>query len=338
MSLSSRNLVFILLLFYGVNSHAREPLQDSTNFIAYFDKILIKANVSSQTDQYVLRDKAKEDFKLRANNEFKLFLSLDYEFVGFSYGFSPKLFNENDDDDLKGHTSFTDYKLQFFPGQWLQTISYDKTRGYYVENTGDYIPGWSKNKDPYLQLFNLKNEQWAMSTSYVCSPDFSFKNLIYQTQWQKKSAGSFVPSLYYDYNRYSFDFAGIQALQKDFNLRLGLGYYYTLIIADRIYLSPDIIPSIGLRYSKFSSTENGNTTVGNKVYVTRFLEGGVKLGYNTDRWVAGGGFNFNINWYNEGPTSIVENNKFYGILYIGYRFTTPGFITKAYKKLSEKLP
>lgn len=331
--------IIVLLLLPAAAIHSRQPgSADSSNFDAYFDKILIKINASSQTDEYMLTDKTGSDLKLVANNEYKVSISLDYEFLGFSYGFSPKLFEANNDDVLKGRSSFTNYKFQFFPGQWLQTLSYDKTRGYYIENSEDFLPGWQKGKDPYLQIFNLKNVQWAMSTFYVFNPDFSFKNLIYQTQWQKKSAGSLVPALYYDYNRYSFDFGGIDVLQKDFNLRLGIGYYYTFIIAHRFYIAPNIVPSLGVRFSNFRRTEAGITERSHNTYFTRFLEGGLKFGYNSKRWVAGGGLTFNVNWYNENTNTIVENNKLYGILYLGFRFGTPKIVTGAYKSLSSKLP
>jgi hypothetical protein len=323
----------------AINGYSQTaPINESSNFINYFDRIQIKLNVSSQTDVYTLRQKMDNDFKINANNEFKTFLSLDYQFIGFSYGFSPKFLNANNDDYQKGHTSFTDYKFYLFPGQWLQTLSFDKTKGYYIENSNDFIPGWQKDKDPYLQIPSLKNTQWAGSTSFVVNKNFSFKNLIYQTQWQKKSSGSFVPTVSYDYNRYSFDFDGTQALQKDFNLRLGLGYYYTFVIANKFFIAPNLVPAIGGRYSKEKITANGITTVEARTYFTRFLDGGLKCGFNSNKWVAGAGITFNVNWYNENTNELVENDKLYGIVYIGYRFSTPRFINKTYDDLSKKIP
>jgi hypothetical protein len=336
----ARRLVFIFILLHlFVAADAQSPeLSDSTNFITYFDKTLIKANISSQTDQYVLRDKNGADLKLRANNEFKTFLSLDYEFIGFSYGFAPKFLGANNDNDLKGHSSFNDFKLQLLPGKWLQTLSFKKTRGYYVENTGDFVLNWKKNKDPYLQIESLKIVQWAGSTSFVFNKNFSFKNLIYQTQWQKRSAGSFVPTLYYDRTLYAFDLSGSSAQQRDINLRLGLGYYYTFIIAKKFYVAPNLVPAIGFSYSKSESVANGISTSERKTYFTNFLDGGLKFGFNSDKWIAGGGINFNINWYREEPSTVIENDRFFGIIYIGYRFTTPKFITDAYKVINDRLP
>ena len=329
-------IVFFLAGWPAVWS--QQAAVDSSNFESYFDKILIKLNVSSQSDQYSLREKNATGLALRANTEYKVFLSLDYEFIGFSYGFSPRLFYANNDDDLKGHSSFTNYKFQFFPGQWLQTVSYDRTKGYYVENSGDFLPGWQKGVDAYLQVPNLKSVQWAGSTFYVINRDFSFKNLIYQTQWQKRSAGSFVPSLFYDYTRYSFDLMGVQALQKDVNLRLGLGYYYTFIMGKHFFAAPSLVPSIGVRFSGYRSDEGGSVSNEHNTYFTRFLEGGLKVGFNAKRWVAGGGFSFNVNWYNEGVGRVVENDKLFGIVYVGYRFGTPRFITDLYNAVNKHLP
>lgn len=332
--------LYLLLLFLAIAQHARpqDALPDSSNFISYFDKILIKLNLSSQTDRYSLTDKGGTNLDLRTNNGTKVFLSLDYEFIGFSYGFSPEFFPGNNDDDRKGNSSFTNYKLQLFPGQLLQTLSFDKTRGYYIENTGDFIPGWKAGREPYIQIPGLKVVQWSGSTFYIFNRDFSFKNLIYQTQWQKRSSSSFVPALFYDYTRYGLDFFNTRSVQKDFNLRAGMGYFHTFIIRRRFFVAPSLLPSIGLRYSFFHNEENGVATEGRDLYFTRFLDGGLKAGFNATRWVAGLGLNFNLSWYNEDKNRVVQNDKVFGIVYVGYRFHTPKLITRAYEAFMSKLP
>ena len=331
-------LTAMMLVLAAPQARSQQDRPDSSNFISYFDKILIKCNLSTQSDRYSIIDKAGQDVDLRANTEYRAFLSLDYEFIGFSYGFSPRFLRPNNDDQLKGRSSFRNYKLQFFPGQFLQTVAYDRTKGYYVKNTGDFVPGWIKGTHPYIQIPDLKVTQWSGSTSYILNRDFSFKNLIYQTQWQKRSAGSLVPSLFYDYTRYSLALFDNTSRQEDFHFRAGLGYYYTWIIGKHFFVSPNLLPSLGLRYSDFTTESNGVREHGTKFYFTRYLEGGIKLGFNTSRWVAGGGLNFNINWYNESRSMVVQNDKIFGILYLGYRFNTPGFIKRAHKELMKHLP
>lgn len=327
----------VLLLSSPTARIYAQPVKDTSNFISYTDKILIKTNFSTQTDKYILRENNNTGLKLQPNNEYRMFLSLDYEFIGFSYGFSPKILGANNDNDRKGKSSFTDYKFLLFLGQWLQTVEYSRIKGYYVENTADFVPGWQRGRDPYIQIANLTNTQWAMSTAYIFNRNFSFKNIVYQTEWQQKSAGSFVPVLSYDYNRYSFDFGGIRSVQKDFNLRLGLGYYYTFIIGNRFFVTPNLQPSLGMRFSNYNSVENGIATPGHKNYFTRFVEGGIKVGFNSRRLVAGAGFNFNVNWYNEDKSSVAQNDKLFGILYFGYRFGAPRILTDTYNKISKKL-
>ncbi|TEB40855.1 hypothetical protein D0809_28485, partial [Flavobacterium circumlabens] len=84
----------VLLLFFCLNftkSYSQNELQkDTVNFIYYPDKIMVRANLSTQSDSYLLNDKNGPNLNLETNNSYKLFLNIDYKFIGFSYGFYPK--------------------------------------------------------------------------------------------------------------------------------------------------------------------------------------------------------------------------------------------------------
>tara|TARA_R110002050_G_scaffold18067_2_gene52925 strand:- start:1 stop:552 length:552 start_codon:yes stop_codon:yes gene_type:complete len=178
----------ILVSLFIINSFSRIVGQeyktiDSVYRKSFSDKIIIKGNIDTQTDFYSL--KSKEDtstFMIRSNNEFRLFLSLDYEFIGVSIGFAPDFISNNEDDFLKGESSFTDYKFRFFLGNWVQGLQYSKIKGFYVENTYDYAQEWEKGVDPYIQFSNLTAKTWGMSTSYIFNPKFSYRNILYQTE------------------------------------------------------------------------------------------------------------------------------------------------------------
>ncbi|MEN2399820.1 DUF4421 family protein [Flavobacterium sp. MC2016-06] len=329
-------LPFIFFVFH-LGSAQSKSKKDTVNFIYYPDKIMVKANVSTQTDTYFYKAKESENLKIVPNNDYKLFFTVDYKFIGFSYGFFPKFFGGNNDNDLKGKSSFSDYNFRLFLGHWLQNFQYSKVRGYYVENTDDFTPGWVKGKDPYYQFPNLKNVTYGMSTSYVFNPKFSLRSISSFTEWQKKSAGSFIPTLWYDYNRFSFDQGGNNSKEDNFNIRLGLSYYYNFIIRDKFYIAPNLTPSLGVRFSKDKSGDSEVHTVEKETYFTKFLEGGIKMGYNSNNILFGAGFNFNVSWYNEDSKSSTENNKIYGLLYFGYRFDAPKFIAKPIEKVEEKM-
>ncbi|MEO8534229.1 MAG: DUF4421 family protein [Flavobacterium sp.] len=333
----SYNFLFVIFFLFNLSFSQNHSKKDTVNFVYYPDKIMVKANVSTQTDTYFYKTKEGLNLKIVPNNVYKLFFTVDYKFIGFSYGFFPKFFGGNNDNDLKGKSSFSDYNFRLFLGHWLQNFQYSKVRGYYVENTADFVPDWTKGKDPYYLFPNLKNQTFGMSTSYVFNPKFSLKSITSFTEWQKQSAGSFIPTLWYDYNRFSFDQEGNKSVEDNFNIRLGLSYYYNFVIHDKFYIAPNLTPSVGVRFSKDKSGDTDGNTIENETYFTRFLEGGIKMGYNSNDILFGASFNFNVNWYDDGSKSSVENDKVYGLLYFGYRFDAPAFIAKPTEKIEEKM-
>lgn len=310
--------------------------KDTVNFIYYPDKIMVRTNLSTQTDAYFLDNGNGPDLDLQTNNSYKLFLSVDYKFIGFSYGFYPGFFGGNNDEDLKGKSSFSDYNFRFFLGRWIQTAQFSKAKGYYVANMSDFVPDWEEGKDPYIQFPDFKTLQYEMSTSYLFNPKFSLKSITSFTEWQKKSAGSFIPSLIYCYNRITSKAETLDGKQNEFDIRLAAGYYYNFIIHKNFYIAPHLAPSIGVKFLNDKNISSGVKTIENETYFTQNLEGGLKIGYNSDRVLFGASLNFNASSYNE-DKSTVTNDKVYGLLYFGYRFNAPEFISKPVEKVDEKI-
>jgi hypothetical protein len=311
--------------------------KDTVNFTYYPDKIMVRANLSTQTDSYLLTDKKGPNLDLETNNSYKLFLSIDYKFIGFSYGFYPKFFGGNKDENLKGKSSFSDYNFRFFLGRWLQTVQFSKTKGYYVANMKDFSPDWIEGKDPYIQFPDFKTLQYGMSTSYLFNPKFSLKSITSFTEWQKKSAGSFIPSLIYTYNRITSKSDNLDGKQKEYDVQLAAGYYYNFIIHQNFYIAPHLSPSIGVKFLNDKSFDAGVETVEKKTYFTQNIEGGIKIGYNSNRILCGASLNFNSNSYNEDKTTRITNDKVYGLLYFGYRFDAPEFVSKPIEKIDGKI-
>ncbi|MGB5378225.1 DUF4421 family protein [Muriicola sp.] len=191
-----------------------------------------------------------------------------------SVGFAPTFFSANQEDDIKGKSSLSDFRFRAALGQWVQGIQISSIEGYYVENTGEFLANWTEGIDPFLQLPDLKYQKWGMSTSYVLNPNFSFRNVLYQTEWQKKSAGSIVPTLFYSYDRISYTFEDISRAEKDiFPIRLSLAYYYTLVVKENWFIGASLSPSAGIRFSKLKLTVNDLQTSENNVRFTNTLGG-----------------------------------------------------------------
>ncbi len=326
--------LFIILTFVEVSGQ-KSIEQDSTSIISFVDKIIIKANIDTQTDTYVLNDKLDNTFlKLTPNTNLRLTLSLDYEFIGLSIGLSPKFLPGNNDDNLKGESSFSDYRFRFFLGDWTQELEYSNVEGYYVENTNDFIPNWTEGEDAYIQFPNLKIVTWGGSTSYIFNPEFSLRNVVYQTEWQRKSAGSFLPKFDYNYTELSNIIDNVQAIENIFNFQLAASYYYTWVIQKNWFISPFLSPTLGIRFSKY---DDGINSIEKNRYFIKKLESGLQLGFSSKKIVFGANVNFNVNWYNEDRTTRIVNDKLYAKIYFGYRFNAPKIVRKPFKWINKKL-
>jgi hypothetical protein len=327
---------FLTFFIIPVTFFGQKKEKDTSNFVSYPDKIMIRTNFSTQTDAQILEDKKGDNLYLETNNNYKLFLSVDYKFIGFSYGFYPKFIGGNNDEDEKGKSKFSEYNFRFFLGKWIQTVDYSKIKGYYVENTIDFVPNWEEGKNPYLQFPDLKIVKYGMSTSYVFNPKFSLKTVTSFTEWQKESAGSFIPTLIYDYKKLSFSTDLLSSSQNEYDISLGAGYFYNFIIHNKFYIAPNLTTSIGVKFTDTETEEAGLQTKENKNYFTTSLIGGIKMGYNSERILFGASLNFDSMAYNESQNQVVSNEKVYGLLYFGYRFDAPKFISKPINKINDK--
>lgn len=331
-------IALLLQVLFGIHAYSQDLKEhDSTSIISYVDKIIIKVNMDTQTDTYFINDNVtNENLIVKPNTSLRLTLSLDYEFIGASVGFSPKFISGNDDDDLKGESSFTDYRFRFFLGNWTQELVYSNIKGYYIENTGDFIPGWIRNKDPYIQFPNLKIIKWGGSTSYVLNKDFSFRNVVYQTEWQRKSAGSFIPVLDYSYNRFTNRLDNLNTMENIYDVRLAASYYYTFVIRKNWFISTFISPSLGIRFSNYEERGNGTMFKEDYQYLIKSLDAGLQLGYSSKKIIFGVNVNVDTNWYNEDKTTNIVDDKVYTKLYFGYRFNAPKAIQKPFKWINKK--
>lgn len=329
-----KTALFFAVLFLCCNSIFSQKKEiDTSNIVSYPDKIMIRANLDTQSDAQSFEDKKGDNLYLETNYNYKLFFAVDYKFIGFSYGFQPAY----EDADKKGKSKFSEYNFRFFTGKWLQTLEYSKIRGYYVANTQDFVSDWDPEKDPYLLFPNLKTIRYGMSTSYIFNPKFSLKSITSFTEWQKESAGSFIPTLLYDYKKTFFETDLLKSKQNDYDVSLGVGYFYNFIIGRRFYIAPNLTTAFGVKFTDSKIDNSGNRSEENNSYFLTTLKGGLRMGYNTERVLFGLNFNFDSTFYNQNQNQVVSDNKGYFLLYFGYRFDAPKFISKPVNKVSDKL-
>lgn len=328
----------LIICFSGLFAFGQKRELDSTALESFADKFLVKLNLETNADSYFSEGfQEGPPLNYQTNDNYILSVSLDFEIIGISIGFIPSFFPGNDDNDLKGESTFIDIKPRLAFKNWLQTFQYRKVSGYYIENTQDFIPGWEEGEDPYILLPDLSNTRVGMSTSFILNPNFSYKNLFFQTEWQKKSAGSFIPSLDYSYNVFSFTLDETRYRDRSWEVRLAAAYFYTWVIGDNWFIAPNISPSIGVSFSKEEIENSNASNIQNTSYLTTSLESGLQLGYASKNIIFGVVFSSDFYWYSGEENRFIENNRIYGKLYFGYRFNSPSFIAKPYNKFAKKV-
>lgn len=329
-----RILTFILLNFCVLTFAQNDSINNKV--ISYDDKIILRLNLDTNIDDYVISSKELSiKPRLELNNQINTTFGLDYKIISATISFAPHFFPGNNN-DLKGKSSFTSYNFRFFPKNIIQTLSYKNSKGYYISNTKDFIPYWKKDKDPYLTFSNLRIQSFAGSTSYIFNKDFSLKGIYYQKEWQETSSGSFVPSLNYEYLTFSDNQNSVKSREHQLNLSFDAGYYYNYLITKHINIAPFVFAGLGKKWSSYKADITKDEKEKQNFFTQNF-GAGLHLGYNSDKIFFGSKFNYSGSHYDDNGSNIINNN-FYVLLFFGYRLNAPSKVRKAYEKIQDKIP
>lgn len=323
--------VFLLstIVCYAQNTKYIESFDNKINVDLSLDTNVFSYTINSPTDNSL--------YELKANESARLALSIHYRFIGVTIGFSPNFLNNNEDEVLKGESAIRLIKLRLFVKQFIQQFEYHKVKGYYVENTGDFIGNWIKDNDPYLKLEDFTTKQYFGKTTYVWNKNFSFKALLVKNEQQIKSTGSFIPSLTYSYNELKNPNNEILKIdQSSFDVNLNAGYIYNFVFGsnNNFFTSLGLSPGVGFKFAKtIEDDNNGIEQSISKTYPNFSIEGRLNLGYNSNKIYTGLQLNTYEVSYNKTPETKIENSRTYLQLYFGYRFSAPKSVEKLFNKI-----
>ncbi len=313
--------------------HQKVWSQDSLYIKSFTDKIILKVHFESRNRQFVSKAEG-QSFNFRANSDQRLTLSLDYEFIGASMGFAPSFLTANDDKDLKGKTELSDMALRFFFGNWVQELHYEKLEGFYLKNTGALIPEWREGRDAFLQFRELEVTEYGGATAYVVNPDFSLRSLLYNTEWQAKSAGSFIPAVTYSYAELEAPINGGRLFENDLDINFTPGYAYSWVLSKHWSVTSMVNPFAGVRFE-----EDGNTLTGREernTFLSLGIDGRMQIGYNSDFMTAGVNLVSNNFWTGNDESALRDNYVFFD-LYFGVRLNPPKAIKQASNWINDQM-
>lgn len=283
----------------------------------YDDFIKVRLSASNSFNSFHIKDGADNlDFRLSPNQRLKTTLTLMYKFIEIDVGYTPQFIRFNKDDNDKGKTTFYNLGTRFYFGKWMQDIQYIKTKGFYINKEDIGV------RDNVL-FPDFQVQKIGGSTSYIFNPNFSFRAIFLQSQWQKKSTGSFVPSITYYYTQIKNN-----GPSKDniIDLAAGPAYYYNWVIADRFLVSGGAYAGIGYNSTKTRyNNKMPDESVDGLSWQSQFR---LMFGYNSAKFYIGATASLNSFYYDTAPKLHVEDQQQFFEFYIGYRFLGPDKVNK----------
>ena len=196
-------IYFLIIAFLCTKINAQI---DTAKITSYEHQVMVRVNFDTNLEDFVFNSKSEgieEVIKISVNNKIKTSLSLDYRIISASVSFAPNFIPGNNQNELKGKSSYTNLEFRFFPKSFIQEVYYKNVKGFYIRNTEDFIPRWRRKIDPYIQFPDLRVQSFGGLTSYVFNKDFSLKGIYTQREWQKVSKGSLVAAIDYDLTIFS---------------------------------------------------------------------------------------------------------------------------------------
>ena len=314
-----------LVVFTFVNAQPADTLR-TTNDTAWIEsmenRMSIKFSINNIYEKFQLVTSSNE-IKLSPNIKTNGRVNLNYKSIALAFQFSPNFLPGNGDEDTKGKTKSLELWTLLTHGKWFANVSYSSVRGYFLENTRDYLS--SQPGNTFLTFPDLCFVAYALSFGYRVNPNFSIKNILTQTERQLKSAGSIVPGINVRYFIID-DKSTIQpgrATQKSSNLELGIGagYIYTFVFKKSFYLSGGIRPGMSYINTKLMTRFSaGNIETEQNNLAFRSDELGA-IGYNSSNFFIGLDIAVSGENYQQENTSVTNyDTRLFYEFFTGFRF------------------
>lgn len=320
--------LFPLIIF----SQKITSFSDSDHIEEMNDHLNLKLGIDNDISEYEFND-SNNSYSIVPNTDLRTTLSVNHRFISFKISYSPE-FLSNNNEELKGTTKVFRIQTDIFFKRWIQTLEYWKIKGYYIEGITNSETLFD---DPeFILLPELKTSVISGTTRYVFNKNYSAKAVVNQHEIQRKSAGSFIPSLTYGYFEIK-DKTSPQELST-IGLILNTGYFHTFVISHKWYSNLGISPGLGVEFNKLTIKSEEHDVISRNEELIFSLESHVGLGYNSKSFF--GGIYFKVIGTSREENSIVKFNTARGIvqIFIGYRFKTPKFVEKSTDWIEDQNP
>ena len=308
---------FLIVIFLGFgNLNGQSKIQDTSYVRKFPEKITTRIGLINTSNSFYVNDKSFNlSYDLKPNTTEYLGVSVLFRSVELDFGFLPSFLKENKDNS---DSKLFNLNLRMFLGQWMQTIDLYNQKGFFINIDNQEIP-----------FQDIKTFKIGGSTSYIFNPNFSFRAIGFQNEWQKKSAGSFIPRLYYYFTTFRIDDIGTPDNATSFDIAIAPSYHYNFVYQKNFILG--LGTSFGVGYN--------NNNLGERTVDSILLEFGGRavLGYNSETFFTGINSSFNFFEHKSDRSVRIDDTLTFVEFYIGYRFKAPKSFIKTADKVNKAL-
>ncbi|HTI12826.1 MAG TPA: DUF4421 family protein [Puia sp.] len=281
-------LMLCILAVGGARAQTYEKPDHDTSYYRSFKGTIIARVYLSRSYLHFNADPPPgiHEVNYHVNKPLSLGLGLTYKSLSFSYSKGLNFIHSNKD---KVPTKSTDLQLHLYKRKWTIDALASFYKGYYLDSKGVGVNDGSK----YYVRPDLNIKLFGTSVYRVLNDQrFCYGAGLSQNAWQQKSAGSFLvgaeafyafmggDSSFVPYNVDSNYAKGNIHKLNIFEMGLGIGYAYTLVIQKRYYL----LGSLNFNYNFRYSHETGHGIGANKVGFSPNYLLRLGAGYNTNTW------------------------------------------------------
>lgn len=179
----------VLLIFFMLHSFTLPLSAAESGYVEQFGKkFMVRPFVSYNVLALEISDSSADSgssITYYPNPGVKAGISLFYKTFGTSFAYSSSSSSEN----RRGTTEIIDYQLHSYTGRYGFDLSYQRYRGYYLENPEDW--GLSAGDEGTVRD-DLTIQSAGANFYRVFSPEFSMPAAFDQTERQIKTAWSFL--------------------------------------------------------------------------------------------------------------------------------------------------
>lgn len=196
--------------------------------------------------------------KYKPNENFNIGAGFNYKWVGISAAFNFSFINN--DDEIFGKTTSFDLQSDIYTRKFIWTMNLQSYYGFYWGNVNVFDTTWSIRDSVPLRP-DITTANIGVNMIYTFNHEkFSFKAPYVHTEWQKRSAGSWLYGAHLSLYTLNTDSVIVPLMLQEayplydsltslvtFNLGSSIGYSYTFIFFDHFYINATLMLGLSMQ-------------------------------------------------------------------------------------------